>query len=151
MDVRSKFMGKDKLAQGLHEGAVEKLEMAIEERLNRLGEVAGRMPRSIEIYKKMAGERISEKTISKKKEFLDRWQEVESAFRKGFESQGDPSKRDAFLKIMEKAKGRKGEDYLSAIKGLNEKESNVGTLWLQGLVDDIKSRVWSLLPSFAIK
>ena len=151
MDVRSKFMGKDKLAQGLYEGAVEKLEMAIEERLNRLGEVAGRMPRSIEIYKKMAGERISEKNIRKKKEFLDQWQEMESAFRQGFESQGDPSKRDAFLKIMEKAKSRKGEDYLSAIKGLNEKESSAGTLWLQGLVDDIKSRVWSLLPSFNIK
>jgi hypothetical protein len=76
---------------------------------------------------------------------------LESAFKESLGEQGDPSKRDEFLKIIEKTKSKKGQNYISAVKGLTEKESNKGTSWLQGLVDEIKSRVWSLLPSFGIK
>jgi UDP-N-acetylglucosamine/UDP-N-acetylgalactosamine diphosphorylase len=151
LDVRSKFMGKNMMERALYEGAVEKLEMAIEERLKRMGEVAVRMPRSIEIYKEVTGERFSEQTIGKKQEFFDQWQDLESAFKESLGEQGDPSKRDEFLKIIEKTKSKKGQNYISAVKGLTEKESNKGTSWLQGLVDEIKSRVWSLLPSFGIK
>jgi UDP-N-acetylglucosamine/UDP-N-acetylgalactosamine diphosphorylase len=151
LDVRSKFMRKEKMDQALHEGAVEKLEGAIEERLKRLGEVAGRMPDSIEIYKKITGERSLEKTILKKQEFFDRWQDLEQTFRESLETQGDPPNRDKFLQIIEKTISRKGQCYISAIKALNKVESNLGVSWLQGLVDEIQSQVWKLLPTFGIK
>ncbi len=151
LDVRSKFVGQDKMEQALYEGAVEKLEMAIRERLERLGEVAGRMPRSIEIYRKVTGERFSEQTICRKQEFFDQWQDMESTFKESLEIQGDALKRDGFLEILEKSRREKGGGYISAVKGLKEKESNTGTSWLQGLVDEITTRVWGLLPSFNIK
>lgn len=150
LDVRSRFMGKEKMEQALCEAALEKLEMAIEERVKRLGEVAEKMPRSIEIYREITGGRSSEKTIGKKQEFFDRRQDLELAFGESLEWQGEPSKRDAFLEIIEKTLNRNGKDYISAIKGLKERESNIGNSWLQGLVDEINGRVWGLLPSFGI-
>ncbi len=150
LDVRSKFMGKEKMEQALFEAAVEKLEMAIEERVKRLGEVAEKMPRSIEIYREITGERSSEKTIGKKQEFIDHWQDLELAFGESLEWQGEPSKRDEFLEIIEKTINRNGKDYISAIKRLKERESNIGNAWLQGLVDEINDRVWGMLPSFGI-
>jgi hypothetical protein len=124
--------------------------MGIEERVKRLGEVAEKMPRSIEIYREITGGGFSEKTIGKKQEFFDRRQDLELAFGESLEWQGEPSKRDEFLEVIEKIQNRNGKDYISAIKGLKERESNIGNAWLQGLVDEITGRVWGLLPSFGI-
>jgi UDP-N-acetylglucosamine/UDP-N-acetylgalactosamine diphosphorylase len=148
LDVRSKFFKKDSMKQALHQGAVEKLDLAIEERVKRLGEVAARIPLSVEIYKKMAGERVSEKTISNKREFFDRWQEMEKIFRNGLEKKGDPSVRGAFLRVVEKNLNKEGQDYLSTIKSLPEKERDLGTSWLQGLIDDIRLEAGATVPGF---
>jgi bifunctional UDP-N-acetylglucosamine pyrophosphorylase/glucosamine-1-phosphate N-acetyltransferase len=148
LDMRSKFLKNDIMEQALHEGAVEKLNGAIEERIKRLGEVAKKMPRSIEIYKEVTGERFSEQTVRTKKEFLERWDDIESAFWEGLENYGDPSKREAFLRNAEES--MKGKDYISAIKGLSQNEIHLGISWLQGLVDQISGSVWNLLPSLRI-
>ncbi|MBW2610306.1 MAG: UDP-N-acetylglucosamine pyrophosphorylase [Deltaproteobacteria bacterium] len=150
LDVRSKFMESGPMESALHKGAVEKIEMALEERLKRLGEVAAMMPGSIETYQEAVGA-ISEKTILKKKEFHERWQEMEHAFKECYDMKGEPLKRDRFLEVIERSTGRSGSDYIAAIKGFSEKESGMGVTWLQGLVDEIKRKAWSLLPSLGLQ
>ena len=150
LDVRKGFFEKESMGKALLQSAVEKLDLAIEERVKRLGDVAAGMPLSIEIYKKISGERVSEKTIRNKQEFFDQWKSIEKIFRKGLEEPGDPSKRDEFLKIIEKSLKQERKDYLSTIKGLTEKERGLGTSWLQGLIDNICQQVGSLVPGFGI-
>jgi UDP-N-acetylglucosamine/UDP-N-acetylgalactosamine diphosphorylase len=151
LDVRSRFFGQDPLSVALHEGAVEKLDAAIEERLQRLGEVAERMPRSIELYKETTKGRPSETTVLKKQEFFDRWQEIEQVLREGLDSQGDASKQDRFLEIIEKALRSDGSNYVSIIKGLKKEDSDIGASWLQGLVEEISNRAWVLVPSLGVR
>lgn len=150
LDVRKKFFKRDNMDQALYHGAVETLELAIGERVKRLGDVAAGMPLSIEIYKKSSGKPVSEKIIGNKQEFYDRWQDMEKVFRNALEETGDPSKRDAFLEVLEKRLNQGEKDYLSAIQGLNEKDRDLGTSWLQGLVDDICRQIASVVPGFAI-
>jgi len=151
LDVRSMFIQNESMAEALHQSAVEKLDMAIGERVKRLGEVAAGMPRSIEIYRRIAGDRISEKTIRNKKEFFERWEDLETAFRENLERQGEPSLKNDFLKGIEKTIARQGKDYLAVIRNLNEETGNKGATWLQGLVDDINKQIWSMLPGLGIK
>ena len=150
LDVRKNFMKEDFMEQALHHGALETLELAIEERLKRLGEVANKMPHSIEVYKKISGGRLPDKTIHAEKEFYDRWQEMEKIFRNGLDQPGDISQRDAFLKILEKACKQRENDYLSTVKGLKKRESDVGTSWLQGIVDGIYQQIASAVPGLGI-
>jgi bifunctional UDP-N-acetylglucosamine pyrophosphorylase/glucosamine-1-phosphate N-acetyltransferase len=151
LDVRSRFLGKDLLGVALHEGAVEKLDMAIGERLQKLGEVAERMPHSIELDKEITKGRLSETTVLKKQEFFDRWQQIEQVLREGLDSPGDPSKQDSFLEIIERAIRSDGNNYVAIIKGLKQAESDIGISWLQGLVEEISNRTWALVPSLGIR
>ena len=58
---------------------------------------------------------------------------------------GDASKRDEFFNMLEKVIERQGPNYIDAVKGLAPSEAKVGTLWLQGIIDDIKERISSIL------
>jgi len=150
LDVRSKFSHRDDLEQALHRGAVDKLDSAIFERLKHLNNLAGKMSLSIEVQKNLVGN-PSKKNLLRKKEFSERWEEIEQYFKDCFDKEGDPSKRDGFLKIIDRAMSRDGMDYIKVIKGLREKESALGVSWLKGLVNNFRKGAWSLLPDMDIK
>jgi UDP-N-acetylglucosamine/UDP-N-acetylgalactosamine diphosphorylase len=150
LDVRKGFFENENMGKALLQSAVEKLDLAVKERVKRLGDVAAGMPLSIEIYKRISGERVSEKIIRNKQELFDQWKSIEKKFQQSLNEPGDPSMRDEFLKIIEKSLKQEKKDYLSTIKGLNERESDLGTSWLQGLVDDICRQVGALVPGFGI-
>jgi len=150
LDVRSLFMTHDPMETALLEGAVEKLDKAIAERIERLGQVAKRMPQSIEIYNKVASGHASESVIQKKREFSEKWADMEHVFKDGLDRKGDQSQEDAFLSIVEKTINEKGRNYIAVIKGLDKMGSDTGTAWLQGLVDDINKRVWQMVPGCKI-
>lgn len=139
------------MEMALLEGAIEKVDKAIRERLKRFGEVARRMPQSIEVYQKIASERGSKGIIQRKREFFERWADIEQAFKEGLSYMGNPEQQETFLEILEEGITRKGKDYLMAIKGLPEDGPRIGTAWLQGIVDSISSSIWETLPSFKIK
>ena len=75
---------------------------------------------------------------------------MEKVFRNGFDEPGDSAKRKAFLKVIQKSLNQGRKDYLAVIKGLNEKERDLGTAWLQGLLDGICEKAWSSVPGFGI-
>ncbi len=148
LDVRSLFMTYDPMERAMLEGAVEKLDKAIAQRIEKFGQVAKRMPQSIEIYNKVRSGHASESVIQKKREFFEKWSDMERVFRDGLDRKVDPSQEDAFLSIVEKAISEKGRNYIEVIKGLDKKESDTGTVWLQGLVNEMDDHIWNLLPSF---
>ena len=149
--VRSEFMKDGPMERALLEGAVNKLDMAVAERIKRLREVANRMPRSIELHKKLTSGRVQQKTVQKKQEFFEKWADIERVFSESLDLEGELSQKEAFSDILDKAIIKKGRNYLLVIKGLTETESLVGTAWLQGLVNEITNNVLEILPSFRIK
>jgi UDP-N-acetylglucosamine/UDP-N-acetylgalactosamine diphosphorylase len=151
LDVRSRFIKQDPMERGLLEGALDKLDKAVYERLKRLGQVAGRMPQSIEIYQKVSSGGASKGLIRNKKEFSEKWPDMERAFKEAMDWEFDPDRKAAFLSVIEKAIHDNGRDYLAVIKGLNEKDIRTGTTWLQGVVDGISDSIWEMLPSFRKK
>ena len=151
IDVRSQLMNDGYMAKSLLEGALEKLDQAIQERLKRLGAVASRMPRSIDIYKEVTTGNANKALIQRKQEFSEKWPEMEHAFKDSLTWEGASSKKDRFLNTLEKASRAKGDSYVDIIKGLDENEAMAGTIWLQDIVDKITEHIWNLLPSFTEK
>ncbi len=146
MDIRSIFI-KDDLERELHRGAVDKLDAAINERLKQLRKIAGKMPESIEIQKSISGN-PSEKMILRKREYGEKWPDIEEFLKGCLERIDDNQARNDFIEIIDNAVSLKGKNYITAVKSLEKGESQKGTEWLQGIVDSINGRVWEFLPSF---
>jgi len=148
LDIRSRLMGDSPMERALLKGAIGKLDMAIAERIKRLGQVADKMPRSVELHQKLDTGFLQKKAIQGQQEFFEKWEEVAQVLIKCLETKGETSKQEAFLNIIENAAGKNSNDYLTVIRGLTEDEANAGTAWLQDLTDQIKERALEVLPNF---
>ena len=105
--VRSKFIS-DNFPDVLFDGLKEKLNMAIDERIRKLKDFCQNQPD---------------------------FDGIEDSFNKMCLNEGDRSLRDTFLKHIDSEKS--GMNYISVIKGLENKSSELGTKWLQGIVDSV--------------
>ena len=150
LSVRSVFFKSNRDQDALLNGALAKIESAINERINRLGEVAVKISESIELNISIAKE-PSQLLTDRKKEFTNRWPEMKDLFNDSFEESGDSGNRDEFLKIIGNSISENGKDYLTVIRRLKREEAETGTLWLQSIVNSICGRVWALLPGMGLK
>jgi acetyltransferase-like isoleucine patch superfamily enzyme len=150
VSVRSRFMRGDSMGEMLYEGVLDKLDMALNERIKRLKALSDKMPESATRYRKVQRGQVDEKLLRQKEELFDKWQEVEAVFASGREDPGDHSCREPFLEQIERALREKGCDYVGVIQGLDDTWSAEGTRWLQGIVDGINRRVLDLMPSFSL-
>ncbi len=130
LDVRSVFLDKILL-----DAAVAKLDMGINERIKRLREVAYNMPRSIELYKKIKGH--EDGIVEWKEKFYKRWDQLECFLLKEKQNHGDAKKKEAFLEALQDSIQKNGNSYIPVIKGLDQKGSKKGTMWLQEIVDNV--------------
>jgi UDP-N-acetylglucosamine/UDP-N-acetylgalactosamine diphosphorylase len=146
--VRSLFMRGDPMGEMLYEGVLDKLDMALNERVKRLKALSDKMPDSSKRYRKVIQGEVSEELLRQKQELFDRWQEVEAVFADSREDPGDRSSREPFLEQIERAIREKGSDYVGVIQGLDAGWSAEGTRWLQGIVDGINRQVLDIMPSF---
>jgi hypothetical protein len=138
------------MEKALHRGAINRLESAVDERIKHIRNLSLKMPQSIMMEKDLRG-RTSEKSLIRKKEFFERWEEIEQLIKESLGREGDLSMRDEFLEIIEKIISRDGLNYIKNIKALKEKETAPGATWLMGLVDEICREVWALLPNMEIE
>ena len=141
----------DDMKAELYEGALDKLDMAFKERIKRLGSVAKGMPESIEILTAAGKEDVSGRAVLKKMEFAEKWDDMEQSFNDAMDGRGDLSCRDKFIEAMGQSIKLDGEDYINAVKGLREGDSKIGVSWMQGIVDEVCERIWSLLPVIDIR
>lgn len=145
LDIRVLFL-KDDMETALHSGAVDKIKSAISERLKHLKKVADRMPESIEVQRALL-DKPPEKTIMKKMEFAEKWPEMEGMFNSCLDKNYDSPEKDDFVRIMDNSASQKGKDYITVVKGLKKEESEKGSGWLQGIIDNINSLVRKILPT----
>jgi bifunctional UDP-N-acetylglucosamine pyrophosphorylase/glucosamine-1-phosphate N-acetyltransferase len=147
LDVRSSFFTSATCEQALYHGALEKLDMGISERIQRLGRVAEKMPQSIEVYQRVMQDKASQKTIQLKKEFFEQWASLKGFFESCSGATGTKEQRDAFSERIHRMIHERGRDYLNVIKGMDDEGSSLGTVWLQGLVDEINTGAEKIIPS----
>ncbi|MFH1037798.1 MAG: UDP-N-acetylglucosamine pyrophosphorylase [PVC group bacterium] len=148
LEVRSLFLAGERPGEALHRGAVKILETAIEERIRRLRELAGKMDRSAELFEQTAEGDTSDRLLAQKRELAARWGEVEEALQAGGAVEGDRGERDAFLVEAERGRKDAGGDYLKTIKTLKPAAAAGGTRWLESIVVEISRRALDPLPSF---
>jgi UDP-N-acetylglucosamine/UDP-N-acetylgalactosamine diphosphorylase len=148
VSVRSRFMRGDPMGEMLYEGVLDKLDMALNERIKRLKTLSEKMSESAKRYRSVVKGGVSEEFLRQKQELFERWQQVEAVFASSREDPGDHSCREPFLEQIERAVGEKGPDYVGVIQGLDATWSAEGTRWLQGIVDGINRQVLDLMPSF---
>jgi bifunctional UDP-N-acetylglucosamine pyrophosphorylase/glucosamine-1-phosphate N-acetyltransferase len=149
IDVRSSFFGSSILDDALYKGALEKLEMAISERIRRLGHVAEKMPQSIEVYMRVMQEKAAPKNIQLRKEFFEQWDQLKGSFENYSRLTGNQKKRDDFLNLIHRMTCERGKNYIAVIKGMDDNATLSGTEWLQGLVDEINTEAAKIIPSLS--
>ena len=141
--VRSKFYQGSDMEKLLYESAIEKLEIIFNERIKRFKQLANKMEKSIELYKSIKSNNVSEELINQKREFFENIIKLEDGFNECLSYSGDKRKRDEFLKNIDTSK-----IYINAIKNLNEQNLVVGTTWLLSIVEDTRNTIMKFLPSF---
>lgn len=112
------------------EGAVRQLDTVLDERIKRLGQMAGKMERSIAIAE---SEHPEAGYIAEQKAFADGWETIESELRKCREL--DEPAPDALL--AEWSGLDASLQYTDAIQSLSDQTRAVATAWLQGMVDRV--------------
>ena len=123
--VRTLFISND-FPEALLIGLKQKVNLAIAERIERLGVVCRRNSES-DIY--------------------ERWPELEESFNRWQEAQIDLSVMDIFLEKVVQGISISGKNYIAVIQGLKAEDAHNGTRWLQGIVDSIVTEAQRIVPS----
>jgi bifunctional UDP-N-acetylglucosamine pyrophosphorylase / glucosamine-1-phosphate N-acetyltransferase len=145
--VRVQFFGEGDLDQALYRGALEKLDMAMIERVDRLGAVAAKMPGSIRRYSALMKGAVRPMAVAQKQELFDSWKTVEGKFAHLGSYTGDDSLRDDFL--TELITGRPpGESYIKTIQSLEPQVKGLGMDWLQNIVSSVAESIFEEIPSY---
>jgi len=144
--VRGLFSDGD-YAQALYQGAMEVIEGVTAERMSRLGALAEKMGRSIELGHKLLPEDVREKILRRQCEFRERWGELEAGMTSPKISAGEKDRNEFIASLTEHGRVA-ATDYLNLLTSLDRKVSVRGSAWLQAVVDEITGKALSALPSF---
>jgi UDP-N-acetylglucosamine/UDP-N-acetylgalactosamine diphosphorylase len=148
VEVRSQFFQGDVMSQLLYEGVIDKLNMAVKERIDRFKALAQKMPESVKQYRAIMKNEASQILLKQEQELFERWQEIEDVFHVNQDNSGDLAMRDPFLEELSRHITKSGSGYVAVIQGLDVSWSAKGTTWLQGIVDEINQQVLQRMPSF---
>lgn len=142
--VRRGFFLKQELGEWIYQGALEKLTMAKEERLNRLKAMSDKMPES------MRRDKPDSASAARKKEFHERITALCELFLEPARSSKTIEMKEAFLSRFQ-ALARNGDrGYIEAIKSLPDDTAKRGTDWLQHIIADLCQKAAALLPSLKL-
>jgi len=130
--VREMF-AMDDFARACQKGATAQLDSVISERIKRLGELAKKMPRSLELAKREPGGAAATWQVEQEK-LVQAWPEMKARLEKGPEDSVGARLRDPFLSRVTQAKQR---SYVDTIRALDASAKQQGTAWLQAIVDDV--------------
>ena len=142
--VRSQFFQGSDMEKLLYEGALEKLEIIFNERTKRFKQLASKMEKSIELYKSIKVNDVSNELINQKRELFENIQEIEKVFNECLSYSGDEEMKDEFLNNIDPT----NKDFINEIQNLSESTKKVGTSWLLSIVENTKNVILKYLPSF---
>jgi len=147
LQVRSRFISKD-FSQSLFDALIEKLDMAIEERMSRLEAFCEKMPASIEIYRTSINDDPESSLLKQKKELHRLWPEIKNILLEHPKDSVAAMVRDEFLEALHKTIKDHGKNYIQVIKNIDPAGRLAGSTWLQSIVDHANTDVIALLPTF---
>lgn len=133
-EVRLKLF-RDLHLQQLFRQGQSKIELGIKERIKRLEEVVEKLPKSIEIEQKIKGK--LDNFYSTK--ILNCWDAIKEELNKYQEIKGDLS---LINEITKELPPDSSQDYVKVIKGIPPQKKAVGTAYLQGVIDELKNRIF---------
>lgn len=145
--VRQPFFRKTTMGAALFEGAMDVLQQAIGERLNRLRLFAEKMEASLALLSHMNDRRKRERLAARQRELLTNWPTIEDILSSGRENAIGTEARKNFLdRIQQKSIG--GDcDYIQTIQSLDPQTARMGTAWLQEVVETLTRQALAHLPS----
>ena len=144
--VRQPFFRREDMGAELYAGAMDNLEIAVEERLKRFRDLSDKVEASLSPGRNAAKKGTQEKLFKQKREFSENWPRIEEAFTSGKEITVDLKNRDSFIRVIHD-RMKDEDDYVRAIQGLDRDASIKGTAWLQHVVDHIMRAALIHLPS----
>lgn len=129
--IRKIFIS-EKFPEILYNSVLEKLDLAITERVKRLKIVSDKMQDSVKAFKTRAAQ---EESLESKRqlEFYNNFNEIEDSLLALRNFNGNLQLRDTFCKTVEKSIEKYGYNYISVIKGIDKNHSEIGSLWLQDI------------------
>jgi UDP-N-acetylglucosamine/UDP-N-acetylgalactosamine diphosphorylase len=137
--VRPLFVSQN-FPQALLEALKEKLNLAIDERIKRLGGYCLNTPTD-----QTLNDNASPANLKSKPELPNRWPEIQDYLIARQDFVGDRALRDDFLEKLNLAIKNSEKNYIAAITGLTPEDTQTGTNWLQGIVDEITTGTLEIL------
>jgi bifunctional UDP-N-acetylglucosamine pyrophosphorylase/glucosamine-1-phosphate N-acetyltransferase len=131
--VRTRTMSSDSFVRACHAGALKRIEDALEERLKRMKELAGKMRASLERAQAETGRELPPWIRTGQKALANRWPEMEALLQTGPPLNTGTAARDSFLMDWEKADT--GAGHIKAVGSLGPSARKWGAAWLQDIVD----------------
>ena len=137
-NVRSLFVSKE-FPKELFEGLLKTVQLGIDERIKRLEKFAQKMHQS----ESREGE--------SKTQLDEKWSDLEAVLKARSEEPGDQKAFDQFMRDFQVYIDREGKDYIQVIKGLKPETAELGTGWLQSIVDQIVEQSLEVVPTYKSK
>ncbi|MFO7713956.1 protein GlmU [Desulfosarcina sp.] len=143
--VRRQFVG-ERFPQSLHEGLIDTLRLAIDERIQRFTSFCEKLDESKTLYRQQMGDSASSDLINQKNQLIGNRDQAGDLIRRSLDSI-ETFENKAFLSIVLRKIDSIGPTYIDVIKSLDAGEALQGTVWLQQVVDEITGQVLNLFPA----
>jgi len=137
--VRPLFVSPN-FPQALLDALKEKLSLAIDERIKRLGDYCSNMPTDQTLK-----DNTTPADLKSKPELISRWPQIQDYLNARQDFGGESALRDDFLEKLNLAIKNSEKNYIAAITGLAPENTQTGTTWLQGIVDEITAGTLELM------
>ena len=145
--VRSQFTS-DRFPDYLCRAGQHKLQIILNERIQRIFQLAEKMDRSIRNYTETNDNASAAKLLIQQRELLDKKDILKEHLQTLSSYSGDGQLRDQFLKNLIKKIDINRQSYLETIQSLDTSTKKIGSAWLQGIVDHVLKSALELVPSF---
>lgn len=126
--VRQQFVGVQ-FSQAMADGLITVITMGINERVKQLGRLKDKLLD--------AGHDLD----SRGHLFCDRWETIRHLLKDLLSYQGAPELMDQFCQSVDQQIRTRGKHYIPCIKALTAEQTEVGTRWLQGIVDRVTNEI----------
>jgi len=133
-------MKADIFSRACHQGALLRIEEACAERVKRLGDLAEKMPFSLERARAETGADLPAEIQARQRALIERWPEMEAQLKEGPPLEAGAPGRDAFFKAWEPVAAASG--HIQAVHALGASGRKAGAVWLQKIVD-AASALWT--------
>jgi bifunctional UDP-N-acetylglucosamine pyrophosphorylase/glucosamine-1-phosphate N-acetyltransferase len=147
--VRSLFIS-DNFPHTLQAAVMGKLQLIIQEHIQRLNHLIDKMPLSMQKYKDIYHMDTGAKIMVQQKELFANQSAVNDCLLSMQAYPGDTTLRDQFLNQVAHASQNNDKNYIKTVQSLDSESKQMGSNWLQGIVDKTLSKVLEILPSFHV-